>query len=80
MIRKFVFRTGWLLILLGGLGHVWHKWLRHDAPGATWYMGDQDSVSAYVREHAIWWGMIFFGAIAVILSNLMTRDKKRLAK
>ena len=55
---KILVGVGWLAILVGVCGHVWHKWLREDAPGAAW-MGED----TYVREHAVWWGLVAVGAI-----------------
>ncbi|MCH7728477.1 MAG: hypothetical protein IH991_18655 [Planctomycetes bacterium] len=67
---KILVGVGWLAILVGVCGHVWHKWLREDAPGATW-MGED----TYVREHAVWWGLVAAGAITVFVCSRMTSTK-----
>jgi hypothetical protein len=67
MSKQILVGAGWLSVLLGVCGHIWHKWLRDDAPGGTWFADDNGPVSTYVREHVIWWGLILVGAMIVFV-------------
>jgi hypothetical protein len=76
MLKQILAGAGWLIVLLGVCGHFWHKWLRDDAPGAGLATGDSVPVSAYVREHAIWWGLTVVGATIVLVFSRKTKSSK----
>ena len=67
MSKQILIGIGWLMLLLGICGHIWHKWLRDDAPGMAWFTGDYGPVSTYLREHVIWWVLGVVGALIVFV-------------
>jgi hypothetical protein len=74
--RQLLIGVGWLAMLLGACGHIWHKWLRDGAPGATWHTVDIVPVSSYVREHVIWWGLFVVGAAIVLIFSRLAKKNK----